>query len=78
MTLHESFWVVTGAAAPVIALTNLVAINDALSIRQALLMAPYDAWPDDVKAFTYPLLATQPACRIPVTERYLGGQRGSD
>lgn len=51
MTLHESFWVVTGAAAPVIALTNVVAINDALSVRQTLLMAPYDTWPDDVKAF---------------------------
>jgi hypothetical protein len=51
MTFHETFWVVAGAAAPVIALANLVAINDALFLRQAMLMAPHEGWTDDVKAF---------------------------
>jgi hypothetical protein len=51
MTFHENFWVVAGAAAPVIALANLVALNDALFLRQAMLMAPHEAWTDDVKDF---------------------------
>ena len=48
MALHENVWIVTGAAAPVIALANLVAINDSIGMSHALARArgvathPYD------------------------------------
>ena len=39
MAFHENFWVVTGTAAPVIALANIVAIGDFWSLRDTFIAA---------------------------------------
>jgi len=43
MTYHESFWLATGAAAPVIALAAVVALSDALQTERDA-KSPYGIW----------------------------------